>query len=238
MTDQLFGKKPKAKSYYFLGKSARFISLLLVPSIAKTKIRSLHITLGSLILSLLSAFFYTFGTSPLNKIALVLFLLYFLADHIDGDLSRYKGEDSSSGEILDHVVGKVSIIFIYFGIFCGLAKTHNPVTVWSVAFILIAGFFGFQSLMTKRSLMVEKHKIHDHKFDRSKQFTKKDGILRILFKELTSVYMMSFYLIIFGSFFDKLFIAVILTAVHVWGYYACQTYTSLKFFHQIDQKNK
>jgi phosphatidylglycerophosphate synthase len=236
--DKTFGKTPPAKSYYILGKCARFMSLRLIPTIAKTRIQPLHLSVASLACSFIAAVFYTFATPVMNKIALIFFLLFFILDHVDGDLARYKGEVSFRGEVLDHIVGKISLMLIYSGILCGLSWSYNPVFVWSMGFLLISGFFGFQSLTVKRSLMVEKNNMHDHKFDKKDQFTGHDGLLRILFKELTSAYVMAFHLIILGSLFDLLLWTLVFSVLHVWFYYICQIYTSLKYFHSTDQLNK
>lgn len=238
MSDKKFGKKPPAKSYYFIGKCARFVSLRLIPFIAKTPIRPLHLSVGSFVCAFISACLYAFGAPSQNRVAVVFFLLFFLADHMDGDLARYKGEESLTGDILDHVVGKLSLVLVYSGIFCGLSKTYNPVFVWCSAFFLMAGFFGFQSLTTKRSLMVQKNDIIDHKFERKDQFTKHDSLGRILFKELTAAYVLSFSLIILGSIFNILIWTMCLAVVHVWLYYASQIVSSLKYFNQVDHQNK
>jgi len=238
MNDKEFGKTPPAKSYYILGKSARFISLRLIPSIAKTWIRPFHISIISFACAFLSSIFFAFGTSVTNKFALVFFLLFFIADHIDGDLARYRGEASLAGETLDHIVGKLSVVLVYGGILCGLSRSYNPVFVWSMGFMVMSGFFGFQSLTTKRSIMVLKNNIHSHKFDKKEQFTGHDSPLRILFKELTSAYIMAFYLIILGSLFDQLIWTIVFSVIHVWFYYSCQIFTSLRYFHHIDHQNQ
>ncbi len=236
MDDKQFGKIPPAKSYYILGKSARFVSLKCIPFIAKTKMRPFHLSVASFVSAVFSALFFTFNTSLTNKFALVFFLLFFIADHMDGDLARYRGEVSLAGEALDHVIGKLSLILIYGGIFCGLSRSYDPVFVWAIGFVLIGGFFGFQSLVTKRLLIVRKNNIMEDKFERKGQSTQHNSLLRILLKEVTAVYMVVFYLIIFGSLFDKLFMAMIYSVIYVWLYYTCQIFTSLKYFHHIDQQ--
>ena len=238
MDKKPFGKTPPTKSYYILGKSARFISLKLIPLIDKTKIQPIHLSIVSFASALLSSLFFSFGNAVTNKFALVFFFTFFIADHMDGDLARFRGQASLTGEVLDHVIGKLSLILIYCGIFCGLSRLHNPVFVWSMAFMIMAGFFGFQSLTTKRAFMVLKNDIRDHQFDKTKQFTGNDGLLRILFKELTSGYLMTFYLIILGSLFDQMIWAIVFSVIYVWFYYIFQIFTSLKYFHHIDHPNQ
>ncbi len=237
MNEEKFGKTPPARSYYILGKFARFISLKLIPFIAKTKIKPFHLSVLSFVSAVLAALFFVCNMPVTNKFALIFFLMFFIADHMDGDLARYRGEASFAGEVLDHIIGKFSLVLIYGGIFGGLSKVYDPALVWGIGFMLIGGFFVVQSLMTKRSLIVQKNNIDEHKFDRKEHFTQKDSILRILFKEVTSVYMMAFYMIIFGSLFHKLIWTMAYSAVHIWMYYAIQTFTSMRYFAGIDQRD-
>lgn len=236
MDTKSFGKKPPAKSYYLLGKCARFISLRLIPTLAATSIGPNHLSFLSFIFSIMASILYSIGLPLYNQMAVIFFLLFFIADHLDGDLARYQGEESTAGEIMDHVIGKVALVLIYLGVCIGLIRLYDPSTIWFWGFILMAGFFGSQSLHFKRVIITSKKKIDDTVFKRETQFSKEDSLWRIIFKELTSTYMVAFYLLIIGSIFDKLYLSLILSAIHVWIYYVTQIYTSLKYFKNVDQK--
>lgn len=231
-----FGKRPPRQSYYLLGKMARFVSLNLIEGIAGAGIKPNDLTLISFVFSIFAALFYSFGSYPWNIAAMVCYLAFFIVDHMDGDLARYLGMESITGQIKDHVYGKLTIILVYGGIGAGLSRTHNPAPIWFTAFMLMAGFFGSQSLLSKRKMITMEKNIANHKFDLKDQFSPSDSLPRILFKEITALHMAAIYLILGGSILNKLDFALVLTAGYVWLYYFYQISASLSYFKRVDKQ--
>jgi len=155
-SQETFGKNPPKKSYYMLGKFARLISLQFIEALSKTSVKPLHLSIASMVFSIIASILYSFNHPFLNLAALTCFMLFFILDHMDGDLARYLNEQSYLGEIIDHIIGKISILLIYLGICLGLIHSHNPGHIWFMALILVAGFFGSEILVSKRMIMVTK----------------------------------------------------------------------------------
>lgn len=236
MNNKSFGKGPRRQSYYLLGKMARFVSLSLVERIAATGLKPNDLTLISFVFSIFAALFYSFGSYHGNIAAMLCYWAFFIVDHMDGDLARYLGMESVTGQIKDHVYGKLTIILVYLGISAGLARTHDPAPIWFTAFMLMAGLLGSQSLLSKRKMIVMEKNIAGHKFDLKKQFSPSDSLPRILFKEVTALHMATIYLILVGSIFNKLYFALVLTAGYVWLYYFYQISASISYFKRVDKQ--
>lgn len=77
-----------------------------------------QITLASLIAGILSAVFFLSGAWLLG----ILFLnLWYLLDHVDGEVARYTKASSNSGFFFDTVINFIVEPLIFLGIGCGLS---------------------------------------------------------------------------------------------------------------------
>ncbi|MDP1853786.1 MAG: CDP-alcohol phosphatidyltransferase family protein [Candidatus Omnitrophota bacterium] len=227
-------KKPPRKSKYLLGKAARFISqrFLLKPAL-KIKFTPNQITTLSLACCILSALFYSFASNIFNLFALLFFILFMVLDHLDGDLARCLGRETVTGELFDSIAGKLAFILAYLGICLGQAKLYNVGFIWLLGFIIMAGFFGFQSLIFKRQLLELKNNPQANKPNPNQMQTDKIGILRTIIREITDVYMGICYLIIIGSILNKLYYTLILSSIYVWLYYFYESIKAMAAFSKI-----
>ena len=230
-------KKPPRKSKYLLGKAARFISQhFLLKPILKTKVTPNHITALSVICCIILATFYSFASNIFNIFALVFFILFIVLDHLDGDLARYLGRETVAGELFDSIAGKIAFILTYLGICLGQAKLYNSGFIWLLGFIIMAGFFGFQSLMFKRQLLELKNNLQANKLNPNQMQPERTSILRTIIREITDVYMGLCYLIIIGSLVDRLYYTLILSAVYIWLYYLYESLKTIVAFSRIPRE--
>lgn len=231
------GKKPLRKSKYILGKTARFISQhFLLKHILKTKVMPNHITALSLACCILSALFYSFASNIFNLFALLFFILFIVLDHLDGDLARYLGLETVSGELFDSISGKLAFILTYLGICLGQEKLYNAGFIWLLGFIIMAGFFGFQSLMFKRQLLELKNNPQANKPNPNRMQQERISVLRTIIREITDVYMGICYLIILGSLADRLYYTLIFSAVYIWLYYSYESIKAIAAFSRIPRE--
>ena len=201
---------PFKQSKYGLGKIARFISKHTVPVISKTKLTPNHITVLSFVFCIFAALAYSAGSYAFNILGAFLFFMFFVLDHVDGDLARYSGKTSLYGEALDSIVGKIGFCSIYFGICIGLAKEYDPGFIWFIAFILITAFLGQQILSFKEKILIIKNNVNISVKESSsatwREQIKKISFLRMLIREAADLYVVTCYLIIFGSLFNRLYL--------------------------------
>lgn len=229
------GKKPARKSKYLLGKISRFLSQHLLLKIAiKCKLTPNILTSMSVIFCILSAAFYSFGSTILNIIAAFFFFLFIVFDHLDGDVARYLGLESIAGELFDSIAGKLAFVLTFLGICAGQMKFYNPEFVWFLGFTIIAGFFAFQSLSFKRQLLKIKNNLVEKQSKQNNKIFKKDSFARTVLREITEMYIFVGYLIIFGSIFNKLYYVLVLSSIYIWLSYCYEVAKSLRAFSKIE----
>lgn len=92
-----------------------------------------QVTLASLVIGLLSALFFSFGIWFMG----VLFInLWYLLDHVDGEVARYTKASSQSGFFFDTIINYIIEPLMFLGIGCGLsAGNAGP---WIVLAVLSA----------------------------------------------------------------------------------------------------
>ena len=111
----------------FKAKFNKFFSLLILP-FEKLKIKPNHLTILSLLLSLL--FFYLIINTNFFQ-AFILILLISLLDVLDGALARKTKTESRFGAYLDTIVDRyVEFIILFSFLFVTLPKIVFPSQVW------------------------------------------------------------------------------------------------------------
>ncbi len=99
-------------SYYLWRPICDFVSIVLMD----TKITPNDVTIVSFYSCLISFAFFVFA--PGMKGALLGYLFFWLwniADGVDGNLARYRGQVSRSGDLWDAAAGYLAMIVFYFG---------------------------------------------------------------------------------------------------------------------------
>jgi phosphatidylglycerophosphate synthase len=96
-----------------------------------------QITLISVIIGLLTAILLGLSGSLYVALAAVMLLLVTILDCSDGEVSRYYGRDSLSGEYLDRIAGAIIDPFILFAI--GISIFKYTGNMWHIVAGIIAG---------------------------------------------------------------------------------------------------
>lgn len=96
-----------------------------------------QITLISVIIGILTAILLGLSGSLCVALAAVMLLLVTILDCSDGEVSRYHGRDSLSGEYLDRIAGAIIDPFILFAI--GISIFKYTGNIWNIVAGIIAG---------------------------------------------------------------------------------------------------
>lgn len=88
----------------FLQIPFRFLSTIIVKKISKTRVTPNQITLFRGVINIISLFLFAIGNYLHLIIAFVLFQIFELLDHVDGDLATYKDMCSQMGSYLERIV--------------------------------------------------------------------------------------------------------------------------------------
>lgn len=117
----------------------RHISILFTVLLIQLKVRPNQATFFSLLASLTSLYFLAVGSQRSLLAAAVFIFLYYLLDHVDGELARYyihQGEKSSlSGHYFDVLVHRYSSNLMVFFLGVGLYQGYGY--QWTI----LLGFF-------------------------------------------------------------------------------------------------
>lgn len=103
----------------------RIISFLFVKIILPFPITPNQISIAALIMGLISAVFYAFGTHEAFLIAAVFYAIYYLFDLSDGQVARLKKNGTRIGRIVDGIADYVTHLSIYIGLGIGLGNELN-----------------------------------------------------------------------------------------------------------------
>ncbi|MDR4505584.1 MAG: CDP-alcohol phosphatidyltransferase family protein [Candidatus Scalindua sp.] len=114
---------------YIIRRISRCISRLSL----KTPVTPNQVTIISLVLGLLSGFFFSFGEFTYGISGGVLYFLSVIFDQCDGEIARLKYMESESGRILDIITDTVVNAAIVVGITAGIYRNNGS------GFIIILG---------------------------------------------------------------------------------------------------
>jgi phosphatidylglycerophosphate synthase len=112
-------KKTFKKSNDIFSYPFRYISTMITTLLINTKITPLQVTWTHLIIGLMAAFLFSFGGNVLTIVAVLLFILAYILDLVDGELARYKKIRSEVSIWLDHVGDYILLFFVLAGIVIG-----------------------------------------------------------------------------------------------------------------------
>ena len=132
---------PYAK--YFI----RPISIWFTWLFVRTPLSANHVTIIQEIFGIIGAILFVYGKFVLGAIFLQL---GFIMDNSDGEVARWKNQQSESGKFLDLICHMIVIPFYFFGLGLGLYLIHGKVIT------LIMGFFaGLFSLKLEKFIANE-----------------------------------------------------------------------------------
>jgi type IV secretory pathway VirB3-like protein len=103
----------------------RIISFLFVKIILPFPITPNQISMAALVMGVISAVFYAFGSKEALLIAAVFYAMYYLFDLSDGQVARLKKNGTRIGRIVDGIADYVTHVSIYIGLGIGMGNTLN-----------------------------------------------------------------------------------------------------------------
>jgi hypothetical protein len=103
----------------------RIISFLFVKIILPFPITPNQISIAALVMGVISAVFYAFGSKEAFLIAAVFYAIYYLFDLSDGQVARLKKNGTRIGRIVDGIADYVTHFSIYIGLGIGLGNELN-----------------------------------------------------------------------------------------------------------------
>lgn len=142
--------KAERKIYQSLGTSSdspiidkyiiRKLSGLISGLLSRTPVTPNQITIISLLLGIISGYFFSFGGYTHNITAGLIFFLSVVFDQCDGEVARLKHTESEFGRTLDIIVDAIVNAAIVAGITCAVYKAVGS------GFIIIIGFLAMSGI--------------------------------------------------------------------------------------------
>lgn len=117
----------KTKGNWMARYIVREVALPFTWFLLHTSITANQLTIGSIFIILWSAFAFSFGTIRSFFIGALLFELWYLVDHIDGQVARYRKQESVNGVFLDFLSHYFPNLFIFPFIAIGLFRSVNEI---------------------------------------------------------------------------------------------------------------
>ncbi|MEK6949741.1 MAG: CDP-alcohol phosphatidyltransferase family protein [Nanoarchaeota archaeon] len=117
------------------------------------KITSIHVSVASIISSIIAGIFFSFGKFEYLLIGYLFFQIAILLDHVDGAIARYTKKQSILGSWFDRFSNKMHRFFFVFGISMGAYKTTNDPLVLMLGIVAIfLWFFSLYISETRRNM--------------------------------------------------------------------------------------
>lgn len=195
----------------------RFFSRQLTRLFLKTPLSPNMITVLSLFIGLISAFFFLKGSYENNLIGACLLLLSAWIDCTDGEIARLKFSESKIGGKLDILCDNLVHFSVFFAIGMGLYQsTGNKNFLYFGALAVLGSLISF--LILSSSIIDKKEKISANTTDPKKSNTLTDNIANRDF----------IYFLFFMSLIGKVDIFICITALGSNIFAAFLTYSKIK----------
>jgi len=103
----------------------RVISFLFIKIILPFPITPNQISIAALVMGVISAVFYAFGSKEAFLFAAAFYAIYYLFDLSDGQVARLKNNGTKLGRIIDGIADYVTHLSIYIGLGIGIGNNLN-----------------------------------------------------------------------------------------------------------------
>ena len=127
-------KLPEAEEFFDL-ILYRPLAYLFVRLIARTSITPNQVTIGSMLLGIVAAYFYSKGVGDFFPLAGMIYAGANILDCADGQLARLQNSGTLFGRVIDGVADYVSSVAIFLGIGIGLSGQIDHAWI----FVVVAG---------------------------------------------------------------------------------------------------
>ena len=188
-------------SYYLWRPLCDFISILLMP----TKITPTMVTIFSFYTSLLSLVTFVLFPSKLGAIAgYFLIWLWNISDGIDGNIARYKGQFSKSGDLWDATAGYMALVSFYFGagIIASNEKSMLSIPTISAKYYVIMGAIAAICTIFPRLVVQKKNVVYGDEAVKTLKDRSYFSPLRILMVNINSINGFAGLVLLFAVIFN------------------------------------
>ena len=195
----------------FRRRVTRYFSIYLTKLLLYTPITANQVSFLTIIISIMSGFFFALGNYSYSLIGIFLMQLALILDANDGEIARYRKSASLNGQFVDIVSHSIAIPAALMGITIAFSDSlmYLILGLFSITFVFLSSTVSifkheiiFHMLMTyakkeKSYLSSKNSKLHETKFIESsfKQFFKS---ILLLFKYPYSMYTLSI-LVVFNK---------------------------------------
>lgn len=116
-------------------RSARKVSIYFTKLLLYTNITGNQTTLLFILIGIFAGFFFTFGDALLTLVGAILLQLWFIFDHVDGEVARYRKAASITGAYLDFFSHCVVHPYFFVCVTFGIYRIFQDVTVFVFGFL-------------------------------------------------------------------------------------------------------
>lgn len=153
---RLICQKNESENYLLDKFIFRRISIFITIIFIKLKIKANTATFLSLAAALGSCFFLLYNTVPMMAAAIFLIFLYYMLDHVDGELARYHkytgGRTSLRGHYFDLLVHRYSSNLMVFFMGLGVYNLYRYESVVILGFAACIGMSSFPNVVAAQVL--------------------------------------------------------------------------------------
>lgn len=140
----------------------RYLCRPVVRWLSHTRITPNAVSIGGLLVALLSCFAFMFGLYWLDVLGAGLFFVAGLFDEVDGMLARIKFMDSPFGCWLEGFIDAVSYLLLFVGIVVGLSRHHPQAALWCGAALLVGTTLSLIVTMRQRRVGASRDRPHEY----------------------------------------------------------------------------
>ena len=112
----------KTKGNWMARNITREVALPFTWLLLHTPVTANQVTMVSIFVMIVSAFMFSVGTSLSFFVGAILFELWYLIDHMDGQIARYRKEESVTGVFFDYISHYIPNLLVFPFIAIGLLK--------------------------------------------------------------------------------------------------------------------
>ena len=127
-------KEHTNESWYVINFARRF-SIYFTKFFLYTPISANQITVLMTILGVICGFLFALGTVFYSLLGALLLQFWFILDHVDGEIARYKKTTSLIGAYLDYLAHVIVHPAVFIGITFGIYQNFPSLTVFILGFV-------------------------------------------------------------------------------------------------------
>ena len=196
-------KRKKERKNVWVAWVVRPLSVLLTIPLINTRIKPSHVTILSIIVSIIGfIIFLSYDELIMKTVGWLCFFVWAILDGVDGNLARCQHTTSAMGELWDAVGGYAAMVLIYLS--AGLAAYYDINLVDfcdSYLFILLGGICAVASIFPRLIMHKKSNIMPENKNDESLNHKERYNAKQIIAMNFISV----------SGFMQVLFLASILT---------------------------